>query len=72
MPLQNLKTVDVVLQKMIQWQARLTNLMNNISNEGKQDLIETYSKTTQMGKMTRPELCLQTNIINFCNLHVTL
>lgn len=24
--------------------------MNNISNEGKQDLIETYSKTTQMGK----------------------
>lgn len=46
--------------------------MNNISNEGKQDLIETYSKTTQMGKMIRLELCLQTNIINLCNLHVTL
>lgn len=46
--------------------------MNNISNEGKQDSIETYSKTTQMGKMIRLELCLQTNIINFCNLHVTL
>lgn len=46
--------------------------MNNISNKGKQDLIETHSKTTQMGKMTRLELCLQTNIINFCNLLVTM